>query len=41
MKGERKMAFVTTKEMLKKAQKERFAFGAYNAINMDIIQAIL
>ncbi len=35
------MAFVTTKEMLKKAQKERYAVGAFNANNMEIIQAII
>jgi len=35
------MAFVTTKEMLKKAQKERYAVGAFNANNMEIIQAIV
>lgn len=35
------MAFVTTKEMLKKAQKGRYAVGAFNANNMEIIQAII
>ena len=35
------MAFVTTKKMLKKAQKERYAVGAFNANNMEIIQAII
>ncbi|MBU4350670.1 class II fructose-1,6-bisphosphate aldolase [bacterium] len=35
------MSFVTTKEMLKKAQKERYAVGAFNANNMEIIQAIV
>ncbi len=35
------MSFVTTKEMLKKAQKERYAVGAFNANNMEIIQAII
>lgn len=35
------MALVTTKEMLIKAQKERFAVGAFNANNMEIIQAII
>ena len=41
MKGERKMAFVTTKEMLKEAQKGRYGIGAFNANNMEIIQAII
>jgi fructose-bisphosphate aldolase class II len=41
MKGERKMSFVTTKEMLKEAQKGRYAIGAFNANNMEIIQAIV
>lgn len=36
-----KMAFVTTKEMLKEAQKGRYAVGAFNANNMEIIQAIV
>jgi len=35
------MAFVTTKEMLKEAQKGRYAIGAFNANNMEIIQAIV
>jgi fructose-bisphosphate aldolase class II len=35
------MSFVTTKEMLKKAQKGRYAVGAFNANNMEIIQAII
>ena len=35
------MAFVTTKEMLKEAQKGRYAVGAFNANNMEIIQAII
>jgi len=35
------MAFVTTKEMLKKAQKGRYAVGAFNANNMEIVQAIV
>ena len=35
------MAFVTTKEMLKKAQKGRYGIGAFNANNMEIIQAII
>lgn len=41
MKGGRKMSFVTTKEMLKEAQKGRYAVGAFNANNMEIIQAIV
>ena len=41
MKGEIKMSLVTTKEMLKKAQKERYAVGAFNANNMEIVQAII
>ncbi len=41
MKGERKMSFVNTKEMLKEAQKGRYAVGAFNANNMEIIQAIV
>ena len=41
MKGEKKMSFVTTNEMLKKAQKGRYAVGAFNANNMEIIQAIV
>jgi fructose-bisphosphate aldolase class II len=35
------MAFVTTKKMLKDAQKGRYAIGAFNANNMEIIQAIV
>jgi fructose-bisphosphate aldolase class II len=35
------MSFVTTKEMLKKAQKGKYAVGAFNANNMEIIQAII
>ena len=35
------MAFVTTKEMLKEAQKGRYGIGAFNANNMEIIQAIV
>jgi len=35
------MAFVTTKEMLKEAQKGKYAVGAFNANNMEIIQAII
>ena len=35
------MSLVTSKEMLKKAQKGRYAVGAFNANNMEIIQAII
>jgi len=35
------MAFVTTKEMLKEAQKGRYGIGAFNDNNMEIIQAIV
>ncbi|MDO9555199.1 MAG: class II fructose-1,6-bisphosphate aldolase [Atribacterota bacterium] len=35
------MAFVTTKEMLREAQKGRYGIGAFNANNMEIIQAII
>jgi len=35
------MALVGTKEMLKKAQKGKYAVGAFNANNMEIIQAIV
>jgi len=35
------MPLVTTKEMLKKAQKEKYGVGAFNANNMEIIQAIV
>ena len=35
------MSLVTTKEMLKKAQKGKYAVGAFNANNMEIIQAII
>ncbi len=35
------MPLVTTKEMLMKAQKEGYAVGAFNANNMEIIQAIV
>ena len=35
------MAFITTKEMLKEAQKGRYGIGAFNANNMEIIQAII
>lgn len=35
------MPLVTTKEMLKKAQAERYAVGAFNANNLEIVQAII
>ena len=35
------MALVTTKEMFEKSMKERFAIGAFNVNNMEIIQAIV
>lgn len=35
------MSLVGTKEMLKKAQKGKYAIGAFNANNMEIIQAIV
>ena len=35
------MPFVTTAEMLKKAQSEGYAVGAFNAENMEMVQAIL
>lgn len=35
------MAFTTTKDMLKEAQKGRYGIGAFNANNMEIIQAII
>jgi len=35
------MAFVTTKEMLKNAQRGGYGIGAFNANNMEIIQAII
>lgn len=35
------MSLVGTKEMLIKAQKEKYAVGAFNANNMEIIQAII
>ncbi len=40
MKGNRKMALVTTKEMFKKAYAGGYAIGAFNINNMEIIQAI-
>lgn len=35
------MSIVTTKEMLLKAQKEGYAVGAFNAENMEMVQAII
>ena len=35
------MSLVTTKEMLLKAQKEGYAVGAFNAENMEMVQAIV
>lgn len=35
------MSFVTIKELLLKAQKERYAVGAFNCNNMEIVQAIV
>lgn len=35
------MPLVTTKEMLKKAQAERYAVGAFNANNLEYVQAII
>ncbi|MBA7626471.1 Fructose-bisphosphate aldolase [subsurface metagenome] len=35
------MPLVTTKEMLKKAQAEGYAVGAFNANNLEIVQAII
>ena len=35
------MAIVTTKEMLLKAQKEGYAVGAFNAENMEMVQAVI
>ena len=35
------MPFVNTKEMLKKAQEGKYAIGAFNAENMEMVQAIL
>ena len=34
------MAFVTTKEMFKKAYEGGYAVGAFNVNNMEIIQGI-
>ena len=35
------MAFVTTGEMLKKAQAGGYAIGAFNAENLEMVQAII
>lgn len=35
------MALATTKEMLLKAQKEGYAVGAFNAENMEMVQAVI
>ena len=35
------MSLVTTEEMLKKAQREGYAVGAFNAENMEMMQAII
>lgn len=35
------MALVTTKDMLLKAQKEGYAVGAFNAENMEMVQAVI
>ena len=40
-KGGNNMPLVTTKEMFEKSMKERFAIGAFNVNNMEIIQGIV
>ena len=35
------MALMTTKEMLLKAQREGYAVGAFNAENMEMVQAVI
>ena len=35
------MSFVSMKELVQKAQKERYAVGAFNCNNMEIVQAIV
>lgn len=35
------MSLIDTREMLKKAQKEHYAVGAFNAENMEMVQAII
>ena len=40
-KGEAKMPFVTTGEMMKQAQAGAYAVGAFNAENLEMVQAII
>ena len=35
------MSFVSSKDMLQKAQKNKYAVGAFNAENMEMVQAII
>ena len=35
------MALVTSKEMLKKAQEGKYAVGAFNVENMEMVKAVL
>ena len=35
------MALVTTKELMLDAQKNHYAIGAFNAENMEMVQAIM
>ena len=35
------MAMVTTKEMTSESQKEGYAVGAFNAENMEMVQAVI
>ena len=35
------MSFVTTKELLLKAQREHYAIGAFNVVNMEMAQAVI
>ena len=35
------MALVTTKELMLDAQKNHYAIGAFNAENMEMVQAII
>jgi tagatose 1,6-diphosphate aldolase GatY/KbaY len=39
--GEETMTIITTEELLKVARKNRYAVGAFNAENMEIVQAII
>ena len=39
--GRKPMPFVSTKEMLRKAQEGSYAVGAFNAENMEMVQAII